>query len=226
MSSPAHVTLRLCMLDLLLGLTLGLAGCLSAGLHSKEPPQQQYLLSWPAPTGDTAGLAAPTAAVSASLDAARSLQVLVPTTAPGLAGDGIALLRPAGQLDYYSGARWGASAPQMLQTLAIQALRQRGRFSLVQSDSAAFEAGWVLQLELTHFEADYAGDAAPTIRVAMVGTLGQRSDRRAVLTLSLQTSAQATANRMSAVVAAFQAASTEALRQLADRVQPPAATAP
>lgn len=203
-------------------LALGLGGCFSGGFHSSQPLQQQYLLSWSAAAAKRGSAAsADSSAPAGSLAAARSLEVLLPSAAPGLAGDGIAVLRPGQQLDYYNGARWAASAPLMLQTLAVEALRQQGRFSLVESDSAPFAADWVLQLELTHFESDDAGGGgAPTVRVGLMATLGQRTARRAVMTLTVDTHAVAQADRMGAVVAAFQSATDEALQQVAERLAP------
>ncbi len=189
--------------------------------HSNQPLQQQYLLRWsPATaTGVAPAVSATTepaaAAPAGSLDASHSLEVLLPTAAPGLDGDGIAVLRAGQRLDYYSGARWAASVPQMLQTLSVEALRQQRRFALVESDTTPFAADWVLELQLTHFEADYTGAGAPTVRVGLVCTLGRRSGRRAVMTLSIDTQASASADRMQAVVAAFQSAASEALRQIA-----------
>ncbi|HEY7929386.1 MAG TPA: ABC-type transport auxiliary lipoprotein family protein [Steroidobacteraceae bacterium] len=195
-----------------------LDGCIGAGLHSNQPAQQAYLLR--AAAAGPASAARATSAPPGSLDAARSLEVLLPTAAPGLEGDGIAVLRPGAQLDYYTGARWAAAAPLMLQTLAIESLRRQGRFALVQSEGAPFAANWVLQLELTHFEADYADGTPPTVRVGFIATLGQRSARRAVTTLSVQTHAPAQADRMQAVVAAYQSATNEALQEIATRLAP------
>ena len=200
-----------------------LGGCVTGGLHSSQPPQARYLLSLASVPGAAAASADDSSAAVDDLAAARSLRVLLPAAAPGLDGDGIAVLHPGGQLDDYAGARWAAPAPQMVQTLAIESLRRTGHFSLVQSDSAPFEADWVLQLELTHFEADYAQAGPPTVRVALVATLGQRSARRAVMTLTIDTHALAQSNRMHAVVDAFESATRQALRQLDARLAPPGA---
>jgi ABC-type uncharacterized transport system auxiliary subunit len=204
----------------LLALTLGLGGCFGAGFHSNQPLQQQFLLSWPL-AGGTETAAGAANSPAGTLAAGRALEVLLPAAAPGLTGDGIAVLRPGEQLDYYNGARWAAAAPLMLQTLAVEALRQQGRFSLVESDSAPFAADWVLQLELTHFESDDAGSGGPpTVRVGLMATLGQRNARRALMTLTIDTHADAQADRMGAVVAAFQSATHAALQQLAERLAP------
>jgi cholesterol transport system auxiliary component len=130
------------------------------------------------------------------------------------------VLHSGGRLDYYSGVRWAAPAPQMLQGLVVQALRARGQFALVESDAAPFTADWVLQVELSHFEAEYPDAGPPTVQVELLCTLGQRGERRAVTTLSAQAHVLATADRMSAVVDAFQRATREALQQLAAQLSP------
>jgi cholesterol transport system auxiliary component len=208
----------------LLTCAAGLGGCIGGGLHSNQPQQEEYLLRAPGAAAET-GAGSTARAPSTALDAARSLEVLLPAAAPGLEGDGIAVLRAGGQLDYYTGARWAAAAPQMLQNLAIETMRQQGRFALVESDGAPFAANWVLQLELTHFEADYSGDGPPTVQVGLIAILGQRSARQAVMTLSIDTHARAQADRQHDVVAAFQSATSQALQEISARLAPAAPAA-
>ncbi|HEX4025519.1 MAG TPA: ABC-type transport auxiliary lipoprotein family protein [Steroidobacteraceae bacterium] len=192
-------------------------GCVSL-LHSTQPLQQEYVLTAPLPS--SAAESAPGTA------AAATLQVLPLLAGAGLGTDGIAVMRPGQRLDYYSGARWAAPAPAMLQTLAIQALRGQGRFALIEPDGGPFDAHYVLNLELTHFEADYAGAGPPTVRVALVCTLGRRATRRVVATFTASSAVTADADRMQAVVAAFERATGAALAQLAAQLVPPAEAAP
>jgi len=194
-----------------------LAGCLSGGFHSNQPTQQEYLLRW---AGTSAAPTALPPEATSALAADLTLEVLLPTASPELEGDGIAVLRAGGRLDYYSGARWAAPAPQMLQGMAVEALRAGGRFSWVEEDGAPFAANWVLEVELAHFEAEYDDAGPPTVRVGLVCTLGQRGARRAVATFAVQSQAMASADRMGAVVDAFQRATSEALSQLASRLAP------
>ncbi|HTW75386.1 MAG TPA: ABC-type transport auxiliary lipoprotein family protein [Steroidobacteraceae bacterium] len=215
----------------LLGMSAALlvSGCF-AGLHSNQPPQQQYLLSVPArPAG-----AAPAGAGAAGARAATgtALEVLAPVAAPGLGGDGIAVIRSGQRLDDYAGVRWAAAAPAMLQTLAIEALRRQGRFSLVESDTGPFAAGYVLSLEVTHFEADYTGAgsggepgdgdgaAAPMVHVTLVCTLGRRAGRSIVTTLTVDSRVQAGADRLRDVIGAFQRATDQALLRMAGEIVP------
>jgi cholesterol transport system auxiliary component len=149
-----------------------------------------------------------------------------PLAAPGLAGEGIVVLRLGGRLDHYSAARWAATAPSMLQTLAIEALRSSNRFALVESDAAPFPAEYVLSLEVRHFEAEYLGSGPPTVHVALLGTLGRRANREVVVSVSAESQVRADADSMQAVVAAFERATGDALSQLAASAAPPTAAQP
>jgi cholesterol transport system auxiliary component len=190
-----------------------LLGC-SGGLRSSLPVAQVYVLR---PT-----FAAPAAATRP----AGTVQVPLPLAAPGLATDGIVVLRSGERLDYYSAARWAGAAPQMLQTLAVDALRAANRFAMVESDAGPFPSEYVLSLEMRHFEAEYSGSGPPTIRVSLVCTLGKRGNRDVVASFTAESEVKAEADRMQAVVAAFERASGDALSQLAANAAPPAASRP
>jgi cholesterol transport system auxiliary component len=194
---------------------IALPGCVS-GLNSKIPPQQSYVLqSAPVSAQAPSGLAAPVSGAS--------VEVLRPSAAPGLEREGIAVLRAGRRLDFYNNARWAARAPAMWQALVIDSLRNAGRFAAVESDGEPFAAQYVLGLELQHFEAVYGDAGAPSIRVALVGTLGRRSDRVVIASFTARSEVQAGADRMQAVIAAFDQASGEALAQLAANIAPPSA---
>jgi cholesterol transport system auxiliary component len=183
------------------------AGC--SGLHSNQPAMQVYTLD-PVFTQ-----AKPEAGANAT-----TLQVLRPQAAPGLDTDRIALRRSAQRLDYYAASRWPAPLPEFLQSLAIEALRASGKFRTVQADSATFVSDQVLQIEIRRCQAEYAGDGAPSVHVQLLATLGRRSDRAVVASISAESSVAAAENRMQAVIAAFQSATTAALADLAGRLPP------
>jgi cholesterol transport system auxiliary component len=193
-----------------------LAGCFS-GLNSNALPAQRYVLQAPV------AAEAATAIAAAPLQADASLVVLRPNAAPGLVGDGIAVLRPGARLDFYSNARWAADAPAALQSLVIASLRAAGRFATVEPDSGPFATNYLLSLDLEHFEASYGDDGgAPTVQVALVASLGRRSDRSVILSFTARSAIRAEADHMQAVVAAFQQATAQVLSQLAANIAPPA----
>jgi ABC-type uncharacterized transport system auxiliary subunit len=195
---------------------MALPACVS-GLNSKIPPQQRYVLqSAPAP----AQSAEPSAEPSAASLSTASVQVLRPSAAPELERDGIAVMRSGQRLDFYTDARWASGAPAMMQALMIDSLRHAGRFAAVESDAEPFAARYVLSLELQHFEAVYDNAGPPIIRVALVGTLGRRSERVVLASFAAHSEVRADADRMQAVIAAFDQATAQTLAQLAANIAP------
>jgi ABC-type uncharacterized transport system auxiliary subunit len=199
-----------------------LAGC-SSWLKSNQPLSQVYVLrpTWPS------SAATPMSATSmAATPPVATIQVEFPIAAPGLATDGIAVLRSGERLDYYSAARWAGATPGMLQMLAVDALRATHRFTLVESDAGPFGSEYVLSLELNHFEAEYTSSGPPTVHVALVGTFGKRGSRDVLASVSADSKVSADADRLQAVVAAFERATGDALSQLAAEVPVPATPSP
>jgi len=201
-----------------------LAGC-SSWLKSNLPVSQVYVLR-PTSSAATPAAATPAAATSAAATpaattpaattpAAATVQVEFPLAAPGLASDSIAVLRSGERLDYYSAARWAGTAPGMLQMLAIDALRATHRFTMVESDAGPFASEYVLSLELNHFEAEYSGAGPPTAHVALVCTFGKRGSRDVLVSFTAESRVSADADRLQAVVAAFERATGDALSQMA-----------
>ncbi len=201
---------------------IALAACVS-GLNSKIPAKQIYVLEAAAGTPEVAS-SAPEGAASAVAppSAADSLEVLMPSAAPGLARADIAVLRPGQRLDFYTNARWAVPAPSMLQSLVVDRLRDAQRFSSVESDTGPFSAQYVLGLELQHFEAVYDASGVPSVRVALVCTLGRRTDRSVIASFTVRSEIRAGADRMQAVIAAFEQASAQVLAQMAADIVPPA----
>jgi cholesterol transport system auxiliary component len=186
---------------------LMITGC--SGLHSKEGAPQTYTLVSPAPP-----------AVVSTPAGAVTVQVLRPLAAPGLDTDGIALLRDTHRLDYYSASRWPAPLPDVMQALAVDALRAAGHFRAVQPDATALLSDEVLQIEIRHCEVEYSGDS-PVVHVQLMATLGQRSDRALLVNVAAESRKPSPENRMQSVVAAFQDAIDDALGQLAAKLAGP-----
>jgi cholesterol transport system auxiliary component len=191
-----------------------LAGC-SGGLKSNQPSVQIYLLR-PGIAPATAAAATPAAA-----PAVGTVQVMLPLARAGLATDRIVVLRSGGRLDYYTGARWAAATPAMLQMQVVDALRASHRFAMVESDGGPFSAEYMLSLELQHFEAEYSATGPPMVHVAFDASLGRRGKRDIIVSCSADSQVKAGADRMQAVVAAFEEATGEALSQLAAQISPP-----
>jgi ABC-type uncharacterized transport system auxiliary subunit len=187
-----------------------LAGCFS-GLNSKAAPEQRYLLQ--------------SEIVKPALEAqpAGTVQVLRPSASPGVAGSRIAVVRSGARVDYYANARWVEETPPLLQSKIIDALRTGGRFATVESDTEPFAAQYLLSVDIANFQAKYIDAGAPTVFVTLNCTLGRRTDRSVIVSFAAQGTAHASADHLEAVVAAFGAATSQALQQIAENIAPPAA---
>jgi cholesterol transport system auxiliary component len=139
-----------------------------------------------------------------------------PEAGPGLDSERIALLRSEQRFDFYAASRWAAPAPILIESLMIDAVRASGTFSTVLDDSAPFAPHYNLRCALRRFEADYTrGGRAPTVFVALDCTLGRHRDRELLASFTAQGSAVASEDRLNSVVAAFEAATTAAMAELA-----------
>ena len=189
-------------LSLLLMAPLALTACSGVFESDLAAPQSYVLRIPPAPApkpGPTAG----------------RLQVQRPEAGPGLESERIALLRSEQRFDFYAASRWAAPAPDVVQSVIIDTLRSTGAFSAVLDDSAPYSTRYGLRCTLRRFEADYtAGGNAPTVFVVLDCTLGRRRDRELLATFTAQGSAKAAEDRLNAVVAAFEAATAAAMKDL------------
>jgi cholesterol transport system auxiliary component len=186
---------------------LPMTGC-GSFFESSIPAPQAYVLRLPPP-------AAPAAGASAG-----SVRVQRPEAGPGLDSDRIVLLRSDRRFDFYAASRWAASAPDLLESVLVDQLRGSGAFSAVFDDSTPYAPHYNLRCTLARFESDYSaggsgsGGRAPTVQVALDCTFGRHRDRELLGTFTARGSAPASDDRLGAVVAAFEAATAQAVTQL------------
>jgi cholesterol transport system auxiliary component len=185
-------------------LTLLLATACSGGLRSNAPAAQTYTLRVtnapqmpPAPRPAT------------------SLRIELPLAAPGLHSEHIVIVQPDHRMSYYAGSQWAAELPLIVEELAVERLRSTGDWAAVIDSQSAFAGDYFLQITIRRFEAEYTSNAAPTARVAFDCAIGRRADRLLIAGFTAQGAAVASANRVTAVVAAFEAAANAALSELA-----------
>jgi cholesterol transport system auxiliary component len=188
-----------------LSCALLLAGC-SGGLHSDSPATQVYVLR---------------AAMHPASDVAQanvSLHVSRPMAEAGLDTDHIVLVQSEHRMSYFTGSRWPANLPAMVEGLTVDALRSSGVWSTVQDSNSVFASDYLVQIVIRRFEADYsASTSAPEVHVVLDCTVGRRIGREVVGSFLAEGSVTAAENRLSAVVAAFETAANQALAQIADR---------
>jgi len=184
-------------------LCLGLAGC-SNLFQSKAKPEQTYYLR------------APAAAAASAAPMAASLRVVRPITDPGLDSAHIMLVQADHRMNFYSGSRWTAPAPELIEALAVQTLRASGDWASVEGSASPFPSDYMLQVRVRRFEADYTqADTAPVARVVLDCILGRRAGREVLATFTVSGDATSPANHLSQVVAAFEQATGTALEALA-----------
>ena len=197
---------------------LWLSGC--AGLfHSNAKPEQIYYLRAPAaqspPAAGTAGSGAAATDSAAPAPMPVSVRVGRPVADPGLDSPHIMLLQTDHRMNFYSGSRWPAPAPEMIEALAVQTLRASGVWSAVQDSASPFPTDYLLQVHVRRFEADYnEGGGAPTVRVVLDCTIGRRQGREVLAVFTASGSASASTNHLAEVVSAFEQAAGAALEQL------------
>jgi ABC-type uncharacterized transport system auxiliary subunit len=182
---------------------LALAGCGSL-LETTIPPPQAYVLRLPA-----AAAPADTAPLPGALLVQR------PEPGPGLDSDKIVLLRSDHRFDFYAASRWAAPAPDLVESLIVDALGAGGKFAGVYDDSSPYAPRYDLRCGLRRFEADYTtGGSAPTVFVTLDCTVGRHRDRELLATFRAEGSAVAAEDRLNAVVAAFDRATATAVGEI------------
>lgn len=186
--------------------TLILTGCVGEILQSKVDEPQIYVLQ--AGDAGSAGVAYPV-----------QLSVALPSAAPGLDTQRIAVLRNGNRLDYYYGARWGGTAPQVVQSFLISLLQGQQGYKNVVAESTRLDADYLIDIDLRRFQAEYVnGKDAPTIHVALWATVSEVKSRKSVATLQASADVAASDNRLGAVVAAFQSALQQAGISLSEQL--------
>jgi cholesterol transport system auxiliary component len=192
------------------------AGCFGPGARSKVEAPDTYRLTAPAiePIG--------TAAVRP-----EALAVSRPRAAPALDTAGIAIARPGQSFDYYSGVRWAESAPAMIQQLIVQSLTTSGVYTTVVTSPSRVPVNQVLDVELRRFEAVADSEsAAPRVVVELQLTLVDAKQGTRLGSALATAEATAGANRRGAVIAAFEEATSAALRDCVTSVRSVAEAAP
>ena len=188
-----------------------LAGC-SGLFQSKVRPEQTYYLRAPAAAAPAADgpAAASAVAMAASVRVSRTL------AGPGLDSPHIMLLQADHRMNFFSGSRWPAPAPEVVEALAVQTLRGSGQWASVEDSRSSFPSAYLLQVVVRRFDADYTGGgAAPEVHVVLDCIIGRREGREVVKTFIASGTATAAANRLAEVVAAFEQATDSALTVLA-----------
>lgn len=191
-----------------LGVGTGMAaGCTGSLFQSKAVVPAVYLLS-----------AGPAAARTADAPPTMAADIAVqrPRVRAGLDTDRIAVLYPDRRLDYFAGASWSGPLDEVVQDLAVQALRTEARFRNVSADVSAFASAYWLEIEVADFQAEYTvAGTAPTVHVRLLARVGSAGDRRILGTADAVAFEIAADNRLTNIVAAYERAVDAALADIA-----------
>lgn len=188
-----------------------LGACTGSLLQSDLPVNSVYVLAPAAhkPALDAEDVRAAAAAASVDLSIGR------PHLAPGLDTDRIAVLKGR-RLDYYRAVRWGAPAGEVVQSLLVDSLQDQRLFKNVSSERSRVGSAYLLDIDVRAFQAEYAGElAVPVAHVQLACRLIRIADRSLVGTFTAQARQQASENRLSAVIAAFESAGQQVALSLA-----------
>jgi ABC-type uncharacterized transport system auxiliary subunit len=185
-------------------LAVALGGC-SGMLTSDQPPEHVYWLE-----AVTLQLSEPpTENLPDLIVAVRAI--------PGLDTDRILVKGPGARLNYYAGARWPDHLPEVLTVTVRLSLESSGRFNHVSSGSQIRRSEWSLDLELREFFAVVStAGAPPQVHVKLAGHLNCGSGSIAV---SAATTAAAQEDKLSAIIAAYQSATDNALIGLGGQLE-------
>lgn len=203
-------------------LVLGGTGCTGDLLRSDAPAAETFRL--------TAVATEATQPVAAS---PLALVVQRPRAPAALDTERVAVSAAGNRFDYYSAARWAEPAPQMVQQQLVGLLSATGQFGGgVFAAPARVPAELMLVLELRRFEAvttssdPAAPGSAPTVHVQLQASLVDTRRGARVASFVSEATVAATANRLEAVVAAFDLASAQVLRDVTAKVQVAVAALP
>jgi cholesterol transport system auxiliary component len=145
------------------------------------------------------------------------LTISLPLASESLDTERIALTQGRTRFDYYADSVWTDRLPVLLQTLMVETFQGNGRIAEVGRDNGGLTQGYVLRTEIRQFEAQYPNQASgpPEISVIIDIQLSTGTGGRVLGHKLVSVQAQASRNKLDAIVMAFDAATGEALAQTA-----------
>jgi cholesterol transport system auxiliary component len=153
-----------------------------------------------------------------------SITVARPGSPLSLDTDRIAVATPGLGFDYLAGARWADPAPQMLQQLLVDALARDARFATAVAAPSRVPTDLMLDADIVRFEAAYSDvRSPPTVMVEFGVNLVDVRSGRLVTSFRVAATAASASNDRGSVVAAFEQATDQALREAVSRVASDAA---
>ena len=189
----------------LIAAALALSACVS--LLPDAEPSQLYRLE---------GAIDPSATIAPP---APNFGLVLPSTGFVQAASGDRILTVTGdEVAYIAGARWVAPASELFEEAVERAFDANTGPARLVTRGEMRTAESVLRLDVRRFEVVYdrGQDAAPLVVVRLRATMVNRGDRALMDEEAFQAEVRATDNRVSAIVAAFDAGTGQVLTQLVD----------
>lgn len=118
------------------------------------------------------------------------------------------------EIEYYAGAVWIDRPPVMIEPLIIQSFRSSGAIKVVADRRSGLRPDFVLQTDLTAFEAMETGSGPPDVRAAMSATLIRMPRREVVGTTHIGHTVTAQATNLQSIALAFDEALGKVLKDL------------
>ena len=120
------------------------------------------------------------------------------------------------EIEHYAGARWIDRPPVMIEPLIIQSFRSSQAIDVVVDRRANIRPDFLLQTDLTAFEAIETASGPPDVRVAMSATLITMPRREVVGTTQIARTVQAGATDLESIAMAFDDALGKVLKRLVE----------
>lgn len=193
----------------LLTASLALGGCIT--LFPKLGPVQLYTFGDGPPAVDAKASGAEGAGRNATFDLMRTAIEF-----ERAAQSDTILTSSGSEAAYLANSRWDAPATVLFDEAVERAFHAADGPAHLVPRGEMRSTGVSLKLDVETFEARYSGakDAAPTVIVKMHASLVRVSDRRLLSEKEFEVQKPAETNRVSAIVAAFNAATTDSIGQL------------
>ena len=120
------------------------------------------------------------------------------------------------EIEHYAGARWIDRPPVMIEPLIIQSFRSSQAIDVVVDRRANIRPDFLLQTDLTAFEAIETASGPPDVRVAMSATLITMPRREVVGTTHIARTVTARATNLESIALAFDETLGKVLQRLVE----------
>jgi cholesterol transport system auxiliary component len=120
------------------------------------------------------------------------------------------------EIEYYAGATWIDRPPVMIEPLIIQSFRSSGAIEVVADRRSGVRPDFVLQTDITAFEATETAAGPPDVRAAMAATLIRMPRREVVGTTQIAHTVTAKKTDLESIALAFDDALGKVLKDLVE----------